>query len=438
MDDFTLVGARPSAPQPAKKQPWYRGLPLGAMLVLALIILGCLSCGLFLPRDPTYMDLANCNVAPCREFLFGTDAMGRDIFSMIWYGGRASLTIGFLGAAISTVIAALLGTLSGCAGPRLDALLMRGMEIFLSVPHLLLIVLLQAILGTASVWTLSLVIGVTGWAGIAKVVRTEVRRLRTSEYVLAARCMGGGFFHVLWEHLAPNFLSAILFMVVMNVQSAILAESTLSFLGLGLPLEVISWGSMLSLAQQALLTKSWWAVVGSPVSIRSITDYLISSGRKISPNTVNDYVEALTESFIFYPAERFDIAGKQLLKVNKKLYIVDLGLRNHILPRRSYDLGFSLENLVYLELLRRGYKVMIGRIGNTEVDFVAEKQGAYTYYQVTADMTAQETFEREMRPLAQIRDNYEKIILTADRLTVGNYNGIRVKNLTDWLLGKEN
>lgn len=134
MDDFTLVGARPSAPQPAKKQPWYRGLPLGAMLVLAVIILGCLSCGLFLPRDPTYMDLANCNVAPCREFLFGTDAMGRDIFSMIWYGGRASLTIGFLGAAISTAIAALLGTLSGCAGPRLDALLMRGMEIFLSVP----------------------------------------------------------------------------------------------------------------------------------------------------------------------------------------------------------------------------------------------------------------------------------------------------------------
>ena len=90
------------------------------------------------------------------------------------------------------------------------------------------------------------------------------------------------------------------------------------------------------------------------------------------------------------------------------------------------------------DLLRRGYKVMIGRIGNTEVDFVAEKQGAYTYYQVTADMTAQETFEREMRPLAQIRDNYEKIILTADRLTVGNYNGIRVKNLTDLLLDKEN
>ena len=176
------------------------------------------------------------------------------------------------------------------------------------------------------------------------------------------------------------------------------------------------------------------SVIGSPVSIRSIADYLTSSGRKVSPNTVDDYVDALTESFIFYPAERFDIAGKQLLKIGKKFYIVDLGLRNHILPRKNYDLGFSLENIVYFELLRRGCKVMIGKLGNTEVDFVAEKQGEYTYYQVTADMTAQETFTREMRPLTLIQDNYEKIILTADRLTVGNYNGIRVKNLTDWLM----
>ena len=166
------------------------------------------------------------------------------------------------------------------------------------------------------------------------------------------------------------------------------------------------------------------SVVGSPISIRSITDYLISNGRKVSPNTVDDYVEVLTESFIFYPAERFDIVGKQLLKVNKKMYIVDLGLRNHILPRRNYDLGFSLENLVYFELLRRGYKVMIGKVGNT-------------YFQGTADMTAEETFEREMRPLTLIRDNYEKIVLTADHLTVGNYNGIHVKNLSDWLLGTD-
>lgn len=178
------------------------------------------------------------------------------------------------------------------------------------------------------------------------------------------------------------------------------------------------------------------SVAGNPVSIRSITNYLTSNGRKLSPNTVSDYVDALIESFIFYPAERFDIVGKQLLKANRKLYIVDLGLRNYILPRQNYDLGFSLKNIVYFELLRRGYRVMIGKVGNTEVDFVAERKGTYSYIQVTADMTAKETFERELKPLSNIRDNYEKIILTADRFTPGNYNGIQVKYLPDWLLGK--
>ena len=137
---------------------------------------------------------------------------------------------------------------------------------------------------------------------------------------------------------------------------------------------------------------------------------------------------------MFYPVERFDIVGKQLLKANKKLYIVDLGLRNHILPRKKYDLVFSLENIVYFELLRRGYKVTMGKQGNTEVDFVAEKRGIYKYFQVTADMTVKETFEREMRPLEKIKDNYDKTVLTADIFTVGNYNGIKVKNLIDWLL----
>lgn len=176
------------------------------------------------------------------------------------------------------------------------------------------------------------------------------------------------------------------------------------------------------------------SVIGSPVSARSITNYLVSGGRKISSNTVSDYVEALTESFIFYPVERFDIVGKQLLKVNRKLYIVDLGIRNHILPRQNYDLGFSLENVVYFELLRRGYKVTIGKCGNAEVDFVAKKQGQYVYFQVTADITAKETFDREMKPLCSIKDNYEKIILTMDCMTIGNYNGIQVIHLLDWLI----
>ena len=176
------------------------------------------------------------------------------------------------------------------------------------------------------------------------------------------------------------------------------------------------------------------SVIGSPVSVKSITDYLVSSGRKVSPNTVSDYVEALTESFVFYSAERFDIVGKQLLKVNKKMYMVDLGLRNHILPRKYYDLGFSVENIVFFELLRRGDRVAVGKYGSAEVDFVARRQDVITYYQVTADMTAKETFEREMRPLRSIHDNYEKIVLTLDRFSTGNYDGIKVVNVVDWLL----
>lgn len=175
------------------------------------------------------------------------------------------------------------------------------------------------------------------------------------------------------------------------------------------------------------------SVIGSPVSVKSVSDYLVSSGRKVSPNTVDDYMEALQESFIFYPVERFDINGKQLLKINRKWYIVDLGLRNHILPKKRYDLGFSLENIVFFELLRRGYQVNVGKNGDTEVDFIAQKQGVLHYYQVTADMTNEDTFDREIRPLQSIKDNYEKTILTMDHMTPGDYEGIKVVHLLDLL-----
>lgn len=261
-NEFQIVGIRPAPPHAeAKKAPWYRGKPIAAMLLLSLIVLGCLGCGAIMTKDPTYMDLQSCTVAPCREFLFGTDTMGRDIFSMIWYGGRLSLFIGVVSTAISTLIAIVFGAASGCAPEWLDTLLMRLTEVLLSVPNLLVVILLQAILGTPNVLSISIVIGVTSWASIAKVVRTEVRQIRNSEYVVAARCMGGGFFHILWRHLTPNFFSSIMFMVVMNVRSAIVAESTLSFMGIGLPLEVISWGSMLSLSEKALMTDAWWIIL---------------------------------------------------------------------------------------------------------------------------------------------------------------------------------
>ncbi len=235
--------------------------PFFSTVLLFLIIIGCLFSELIMTKDPTYLDLANYSKAPCKEFLFGTDTLGRDIFSMIWYGGRISLFIGMVSTVISTVIAVVIGSLSGLAPKWLDTLIMRFTEIFLSIPSLLLVVLIQAILGTANVLSLSLVIGITSWTSIAKVVRTEVLKLRASEFVVASRTMGGGFFHILRKHLVPNFFSSIMFMVVMNVRSAIVTESTLSFMGIGLPIEIISWGSMLSLSEKALLSGYWWIII---------------------------------------------------------------------------------------------------------------------------------------------------------------------------------
>ena len=259
---FELAGNRKTETViPKSKKKWYQGKPVVSAAILILIVLGCLCAELIMTKDPTYMDLLNYNKAPDREFLFGTDTMGRDIFSMIWYGGRQSLFIGIAATVISAGIAIVFGTVSGMAPDWLDMLLMRATEILLSIPNLLTVIFLQAILGKANVFSLSFVIGITSWMSIAKIIRTEVRQLRNNEYVIAARCMGGGFFYILCKHLAPNFLSSIMFMVVMNIRSAIVEESTLSFIGIGLPLEVISWGSMLSLSEKALLTGAWWIIL---------------------------------------------------------------------------------------------------------------------------------------------------------------------------------
>ena len=260
-DMFTMVGIREEAPKPVQRASRTKDFPWVSVILLGIIVLCCMFAEVLMTKDPTYLDLKNFNVAPNSEFLFGTDTLGRDIFSGIWYGGRISITIGFLATVISTFIAVVYGSVSGIAPTWLDTLMRRFTEIFLSVPGLLLVLFLQAILGAANVWTLAIVIGITSWASIAKIIRTEVRQIRNSEYVVASKCMGGKFFHILRKHLAPNFIASIMFMVVMNVRGAIGSESTLSFMGMGLPLEVISWGSMLSLSEKALLSGSWWIIL---------------------------------------------------------------------------------------------------------------------------------------------------------------------------------
>ncbi len=182
------------------------------------------------------------------------------------------------------------------------------------------------------------------------------------------------------------------------------------------------------------ISKYLMDVVGNPISINGIANYLCSNNRKVSSHTVNDYVDMLTEAFVFYKAERFDIKGKELLKTNAKYYAVDTGIRNHLISKKEFDLGFVLENIVYLELLRRGYKVCIGKVGTKEVDFVAQKNDYKEYIQVSLNLSSEETFNREVSSLREIKDNFDKTILTLDKFTVGNYDGIIVKNVIDWLL----
>lgn len=176
------------------------------------------------------------------------------------------------------------------------------------------------------------------------------------------------------------------------------------------------------------------STVGSVISVKKVTGYLVSSGRKVSASTVDDYMEALKEAFIFYPVERFDVSGKKILKTLNKWYIVDLALRNFMLPKKTYDLGFSLENIIYFEWIRRGYRVSVGKTESSEIDFVGQKNDEIIYCQVTASMIDPTTFEREMDPLRSIKDNYKKIVLTLDKVTLGNYEGIEVMNAIDWLL----
>lgn len=174
--------------------------------------------------------------------------------------------------------------------------------------------------------------------------------------------------------------------------------------------------------------------IGSELSVKKIAGALTSSNRKSDPKTIEKYLSALLESFMIYKAERYDIKGKQLLKTQEKYYVVDVGLRRLLLSRRAQDAGHILENVVYLELLRRGYKIHIGKVNELEVDFVAENSDGTEYYQVAATVRERKTLERELAPFAKINDHHPKILLTLDEDPSENFDGIRKLNALDWLL----
>lgn len=176
--------------------------------------------------------------------------------------------------------------------------------------------------------------------------------------------------------------------------------------------------------------------IGNPLSTKKIADTMSSDGRKIDVKTVEKYLSALMECFTVYRASRYNIKGKQYLKTLEKYYVVDIGMRFMLLGRKSADIGHILENVIYLELKRRGFKVYVGKVDDAEVDFVAMNNTSTFYFQVAATVRDEETLRRELAPLEKIEDHYQKFILTLDDDPEGDYNGIRRVNALDWLIGK--
>ena len=178
--------------------------------------------------------------------------------------------------------------------------------------------------------------------------------------------------------------------------------------------------------------------IGSPISTKKISDTLTSKGTATSNHTVENYITAFIESFLIYKAERFDVKGKNLLARDYKYYVVDQGLRSYLLGKKAdSDMGHILENIVYLELLRRGYKVYVGKVDDLEIDFVAENRDGLKYYQVALTVRDESVLERELRSLQKTGDHYPKYLITFDMDMEADYDGITKVNVVDWLLNKE-
>lgn len=178
--------------------------------------------------------------------------------------------------------------------------------------------------------------------------------------------------------------------------------------------------------------------IGSPISTKKISDTLTSKGMSTSNHTVENYISAFVESFLIYKAERFDVKGKNLLARDYKYYVVDQGLRSYLLGKKAgSDMGHVLENIVYLELLRRGYKVYVGKVDDLEVDFVAENRDGLKYFQVALTVRDEKVLERELKSLQKTGDHYPKYLITYDMDMEADYDGITKINIVDWLLNKE-
>ncbi|MBN3525158.1 ABC transporter permease [Paenibacillus apiarius] len=235
---------------------------LGLALLLLIILLAVIGPSL-LPHSPSAQSLTRTNLPPSAEHWFGTDDLGRDVWARTWAGARISLTIGFAAAAIDLVAGILVGGVSGYMagrgrlGDRVDGILMRIVEILYSIPYLLVIILLLVIMKPGIV-TMIIALSITGWVGMARVVRGQILQLKQQEYVLAAQKLGTSHARIIFKHLLPNAAGIIIVNLTFTIPAAIFSESFLSFLGLGVQAPAASWGTMANDSLGVILSGQWW------------------------------------------------------------------------------------------------------------------------------------------------------------------------------------
>lgn len=231
-------------------------LALVGLLILVPMFICAVAAPIISPHDPVEPDLKNILDSPSWSHPFGTDTLGRDVFSRVIYGSRISLLVGFVSVGIATLIGIMVGALSGYSGGIVDELIMRFVDLMMCFPTFFLILAVIALL-EPSIWNIMIVIGLTNWMGIARLVRAEIMSIKNKEYVLAAKAMGFPNRRIIFGHVLPNSLSPVYVVATLGIGGAILTESALSFLGIGVQPPTPSWGNILTQAKDNIEV-AWW------------------------------------------------------------------------------------------------------------------------------------------------------------------------------------
>jgi len=254
-------------------------LALGCCLVLTLLALAAIMAPLITEIDPERIDLLQAKLPPSRQHLFGTDELGRDVFARCLYGGRVSLAVALLAVALGTILGVSVGLTAGYCGGPIDNLLMRLVDVALSMPRYFLLIAIQAFF-TPSLTNVIGVIAITSWMQTARIVRSQALSIKGREFFLAAQAVGAGPVRLLLRHILPNTVAPIIVGSTLGVADAILIEASLSFLGLGVPPYVASWGNMLMSGRTSILNKIWWTSVfpGGLIALTMLSFNFVGDG----------------------------------------------------------------------------------------------------------------------------------------------------------------